>query len=277
MLESNKYISFAKGISLPVVFMLFLFLAQNFLSVPENIAPHLLGLMGGGLAIILSLVFLKLDKSNSKNIGLYKDSKTFKKLGVGIILGIGIAILMLAIAIFFSDLKVTRIQNANLTFVAFSMMAFFTLSFMEELVFRAYAFIKLYKHFGLRITQVVMAILFAFYHDLSGVTFFQQLMGPGVWALIFGVAAVWSDGIAFPIGLHAGLNVVLGILGLKQAHYAIWAIDYPQVPTAAALQQTENIGMMLQFVLLLVGILLTEWLIRSKHAQKNTVYVMDKT
>jgi membrane protease YdiL (CAAX protease family) len=47
-------------------------------------------------------------------------------------------------------------------------LTFLPISFMEELGFRAYPFIKLHKRFGLRITQLIVAIVFALYHVVGG-------------------------------------------------------------------------------------------------------------
>jgi hypothetical protein len=109
-----------------------------------------------------------------------------------------------------------------------------------------------------------MAILFAWYHDFTGVTLLNQLLGPGTWALIYGVSAVWSKGLAFPTGLHMAINVVLALVGQKDSRHAIWNLEYTTEITPVLRAQTEHIGLIMQLCILLIGIILTEYFRRKK-------------
>lgn len=124
-------------------------------------------------------------------------------------------VLMLFIVLNFTGLELIYNTNSNVASTLFWMLAFFPLAFREEIIFRGYAFIKINKNIGLWPAQILTAILFAWYHDFTGATFFNQLLGPGVWASIYGIAAVWLKGLAFPTGLHMALNVVLASVGQK--------------------------------------------------------------
>ena len=102
----------------------------------------------------------------------------------------------------------------------------------------------------------------------------NQLMGPGIWAIIFGWAAVRSDGIAFPTGIHIAANVLQAVLGMKEDMYAIWNIEYTKEITPAMKSQTETIGIIIQILLLATGIILTEvYLRKKKNSSKNTYYI----
>jgi len=39
------------------------------------------------------------------------------------------------------------------------------------------------------------------------------ISGPGIWALVFGLGAAWSKGIALPTGIHVALNLSQQVVG----------------------------------------------------------------
>ena len=202
------------------------------------------------------------------------QSDTFKKFSVGCLLGVAIAVVMFGLILLFTDLKIEQ-NGADINLWAmFWLLLFLPLSFMEELAFRGYAFIKLNKIIGPRLTLIITAIIFAYYHDTTGATFLTQLLGPGIWGIIYGLAAIWSDGIALPTGLHAAVNVVQAFLGMKQDkyQYAIWEIVYPTEVTDAMQAHTEIVGISVQFLLLTFGIFLMEWFLRKRNKQTVNKY-----
>ncbi|MEL7534100.1 MAG: hypothetical protein AAFN10_22520, partial [Bacteroidota bacterium] len=123
-------------------------------------------------------------------------------------------------------------------------------------------FIKLHKAFGLRLTQVFLAILFAFYH-LGEDTIATIFLGPGVWAFVYGMAAVYSKGIALPTGLHFGANFVLAILGDKKGIDPILIVDYVEEASPEMIAHTETLGILIQLVLFLAALIAMEMYIRN--------------
>jgi hypothetical protein len=90
-------------------------------------------------------------------------------------------------------------------------------------------------------------------------------LGPSVWALIFGVTAIWSKGLAFPIGLHMAINVLLALVGQKDARHDIWNLEYSNAVTPELTSETDTIGLAMQIVVLLIGIALTEYFRRKER------------
>jgi len=113
-----------------------------------------MGIICSGIAWSLTHLFLKFDGLSFSQIGLKWQSDTLKKFFVGCLIGVAIAIIMLGIVVLFTDLKIERnaIPNNPLTF--FWLLLFIPLSFMEELAFRGYAFIKLNKAIGPRLCLI---------------------------------------------------------------------------------------------------------------------------
>jgi membrane protease YdiL (CAAX protease family) len=82
----------------------------------------------------------------------------------------------------------------------------------EELLFRGYAFQRLVRAIGVWPGIVVSATLFGIYHlfgsGMWGMGAFFQLAMPTMGGIVFGWAAVRTNGLALPIGLHLGGNWV---------------------------------------------------------------------
>lgn len=165
---------------------------------------------------------------------------------------------MIHILLIASDYSLVANPNVNTGKAITGLVGFIFLALKEEIVFRGYPFLKLQKIFRLRIIQIVIAILFAYYHDETGATLLLQLMGPGVWELIYGIASVWSKGIAMPTGIHAAVNMVLALVGTNHEVFAIWNIEAAD-ENAETLAQFNSFRMILQVLLFLLGIGLTEW------------------
>ncbi len=271
-----------KSIILAILFPLLWILSINLIyflpiQVAEDFKWFIAGILGSILALLITYIYLRIDKSSFKQIGLLWDSKTLKFFTKGIFIGSLITIIMLGILIMFSDLEIIRNKDANIPMALFWMLAFIPLAFMEELAFRGYAFIKLTKLIGLRYTIIITSILFAYYHDASGATFAHQLLGPGIWGIIYGVCAIWSDGLAVPTGIHVAANIIQGALGMKDDKYAIWIIDYSTEATEAMQTQTNNLGLGIQVLLLIFGIFITEWYIRVRKKKNINVYYCDSS
>ena len=165
---------------------------------------------------------------------------------------------MLVVLIACSALEMNLNQNIDMYAVGIGVLPVFLLAYMEEVIFRGYAFSKVHKQLGIWPAQILLGLLFVWYHDFTGATFFQQLLGPGVWALLFGLVTLRSNGIAYATGLHMALNVIQGFVGLKENREAIWSLEYSQSITTELQSQTETIGISLQIMVLLIGIILTE-------------------
>lgn len=259
----NKFIQTLSALILPISFILILVLLNT---IPlTNINKYGTGsIIITIIAIIITFIALKIDQKTFRQIDFYLDRKTPIRFSIGFVLGLTITIVMLVIIINFSSIEIKYNENANIQTVLFWLLAFFPLAFMEEIIFRGYAFSKIYKNIGIWPAQILMAILFAWYHDFTGLTFLNQLLGPGIWALIYGIAAVWSKGLALPTGLHMAINVVLALVGEKDSRHAIWNLEYTTEITPIIKAQTESIGLAMQITILITGIILTEYYRRSK-------------
>ena len=83
----------------------------------------------------------------------------------------------------------------------------------EEIAFRGYGFWRLTRIAGFWLAQAVVATLFAVSHlTLGGYKLIPALVGNVTGSVLYGVAFASTRGIAAPIALHSGWNIVQHLL-----------------------------------------------------------------
>ena len=249
-----------------LVFMLLLFVSGSvfgsfFTGIKER---WVYGILGTVSAFGTTYLFLHFEKKKLIDIGLGWQKNTITKFIVGLALGLAIFILILCIFFIFTDLQ---LQRSHEQFTGYSFLGYLTiipLALMEEVAFRGYPLISLQKKFGFRATQLILAIAFALYHIVQGWSIPVALLGPGIWAFVFGLAAIWSKGIAVPTGIHVALNVIQPLIGMKSGTYvSVWMLDHPKVVSAQMLAKTETVGFIISFLILAGALVFTEVYIRK--------------
>lgn len=265
MTFKNKALSFIKSIAFIATYLFFgALLSPVKYMLPDQYERYAQGILGTIGVLITVLIFLKLEKKSFKDYGLNWEKKTVKKFGIGLLLGIGLALLMMLSQISFSNLQLSLNEDVSLGPFLLWSLAFIPLAFMEEVAFRSYPLLKLNQAFGFRSTQIILAILFAAYHMFMMWGVKESLLGPGIWALAYALAAVMSKGIAVPTGLHFGLNFVQSVLGGQKGIKPLWEINYPENVTEMAILRNEQFGLGIQILLLLLCITATEMHIRKR-------------
>lgn len=259
----NKFIHISTALILPIAFIIAL-IFMNIIPLPSIDKYGFGSLIALAISIFITYLWLKKSKQSFKEAGITWERKTLKKFLIGFIIGIGITILLLAITFYFSELKLVYNKESNISWILLWLLAFLPLAFMEEIIFRGPAFIKINNKVGIWPAQILFALLFTWYHDFTGLTFLDQLLGPGIWALIYGIAAISTKGLAFPTGLHMAINVVLAIVGQKDDRHAVWNIELAKELTEMQ-YQPDTIGLILQISILIIGIILTEYYRRNRR------------
>ncbi len=255
--------------SIIVFVVIFMLLSQFKHFIPDKFERLAHGIIGTVVSLATIWFFLKMEKSTFKEYGLNWEKTTIKKFIIGIVIGIVLSLLMIFSQVLFSGLEITLSDYQNITYFIIWIPAIIILGFMEEVAFRSYAFVKLNRIFGLRITQVVIAILFALYHVIMGWSIGIAFLGPGIWALAFGLTAVVSNGISMPTGLHSGVNIVLALFVGKLNIDSIWTIDFPTEASESMIKGNENFGIGIQICLLVLCIIATELYLRKKKTRAN--------
>ncbi len=259
----TKFMQILSALMLPISFIMILMILNALPFIPLS-RYGFGGVLLTAVALSLTYIATKKDKTTFKKIDFSLEPKTPIRFAFGFFIGFIITIIMLVIIIKFSSLEINFNKETHIPTVLFWLLAFFPLAYMEEIIFRGYTFTKVYNNYGIWPAQILFALLFTWYHDFTGATFFNQLLGPGIWAFIYGITAIWSKGIAFPTGIHMAINVVLALAGQKDERHTLWNLEFSEEITPLLKNQTDNIGLIMQLVILIIAILLTEYYRKKK-------------
>lgn len=265
----TKVVAIFKMVAFWALFWALLFLVGTVISpfFPASWERFIYGIFGTLGAALVTWAFIRNEKQSAAAYGLTWQRDTPLKFLFGLAIGTGIFLLIILLLLSFSSIQLHLNDAPWNPWSLVGLLAVVPLALMEELAFRAYPFIRLNQIFGLRITQFIVAVAFAGHHIIQGWDVATAFLGPGTWALVFGLAAVWSKGIALPTGIHVALNVIQQLLGMKSSNYAsVWVMEHPVNATAADIDHTNHIGLISQILVLLGGILLTEYYLRKKQA-----------
>ena len=254
----------------PILFMLvftgLLFLCGNARSLfPSAYSFLAYGILGSLAGLVTARIFQRNRQPSFASMGLGWEKKTLLRFVLGSLIGLVIFVLILFVLLQFSELTIRYHPQSSATDYLFLYLPILPLALMEEIGFRSYPQQKLYQAYGPWISQLVIAVAFGLYHVLNGWSLLSSFAGPFVWAFVFGLAAIWSRGIAVPTGIHFVLNVLQSITGMKGTKGAIWILDYPPGTNPVLMERTDRIGLFIQVAVLVVALLATYWYTRRNR------------
>jgi membrane protease YdiL (CAAX protease family) len=231
--------------------------SQSGATFPSHVHRFTFGIFGTVVALFVTWIFLKSENKSFVEYNLFWTKGTLYKFLKGLAIGIVSFSLITLILGMFAGLKIQKTTETINPWMWFWYLAILPAAFMEEIIFRSYPLLKLSRALGLRLTQLIISIAFALYHIPLGWSILTAFLGPGIWALIFGIAAIRSKGIALPTGIHVGLNLVLSILGMSHGVESFFVTSQSE--------STSNtiVNLITRIMVLLAGILLTEFYIRK--------------
>jgi len=212
-------------------------------------------------ALFITWIFLTWEKSSFASIGLVWEKGTPFRFFIGLMTGSCLFFVAVLILLAGGSGELQRVPRAGDVYTFISLLTFIPLGIMEEIAFRSYSLVRLNQVFGLRISLLIIAFAFALYHISMGWSVYVAFGGPFVWSFVFGLAAVWSRGIALPAGIHISVNILQTILGLHGNKGVLWTVSFPENHPA----RTEIVGLSVQFLLLATSVMAMEFFIRRKQ------------
>lgn len=244
-----------------------LFVALTFFKsfIPEKFERFTHGIIGTIAAIFVTYVFLKFDKKSFADINLKWEKTTLKNFCIGVLIGIGIMGSLSLIVIYFSGFQIETNSNSNILKFLFWSLAFLPLAFMEEIGFRAYPLVILKDKAGIRYSIIITSVLFALYHIVNGWTIQNSFLGAGVWGIIYGLAAIYSKGIAMATGIHYAANVTTSLFDNSSNSFNLWDIKPANGLTMENYEPNQMMILLPQIIMLLLSIICMEWYIRKKN------------
>jgi membrane protease YdiL (CAAX protease family) len=244
---------------------LFIILSFTKSSIPDKFERISHGIIGTIAALLTTFLFLKFDKKSFADIGLKFKKTTLTKFFLGVAIGIGIMGLLAISVIYFSNFKIELNKNSSILNFLFGTLPLIPLAFLEEVGFRAYPLIILKDKIGIRNSILITSILFALYHIANGWTIQNSFLGAGVWGIIYGLAAIYSNGISMPTGMHYAANLTTSAFGISNTSFNIWVLKQKNGMTLENYQSSQLTTLIPQISALLLGIICMEWYLRKKN------------
>jgi membrane protease YdiL (CAAX protease family) len=182
---------------------------------PKPWSDILLGVAATIGVFVLTIVFSRWEKLTLNDIGVLPRKQTIPLLTGGFAIGLFLAITHTLLVITFGKVTWTYAPQTSLVSILLTLFLYLILALREELAFRGYALRSLAYAIGPWKAQGMIALIFALEHLAGGYTLKQAFLGAGTGAILFGMAALKSKGIALPVGLHAAWNFGQWATGLK--------------------------------------------------------------
>ncbi|WP_430899166.1 MULTISPECIES: CPBP family intramembrane glutamic endopeptidase [unclassified Paraflavitalea] len=217
------------------------------------------------VAFGISYVFIKQDRRSWKEIGVSLQSSSIPNFLKGVLFGIFIMGTLVLAVVLFSSFSIHTNTNASLLNFLLSTAVLLPLAYMEELAFRGYPLLILKEGTSTRIALVSTSILFALYHIANNWTFQTAFLGAGVWGVVYGIAALYSKGLAMPTGLHYAANLTTSAFSVKSGGAALWVLTTKSGSSLEEYQASELETLLQQLGLLIFAILVMESYIRFER------------
>lgn len=187
-------------------------LTQNILF---KFTDHLSILSATILTFILILLFLKWEKFNPNNAGIIPGKYSISRFLCGYIIGFGMAVLQVLIVLSYGHIQFKLVPKISIIDILSPLLLYFLVACREELAFRSYSLRSLNVVLGPILALIIIGIIFIIEHVLGGMTWEMAILGSGTGAILFGVCALKTKGLALSLGLHSAWNFGQWIFGFK--------------------------------------------------------------
>jgi len=165
----------------------------------------------------LTLLFLRWDGWSLSDVGLDLIAKSVPHMLLGV--GIGFALVALQEWLLYAGGHIhwTYVSPSSpASWLLLGVTAYFLLALREEIAFRAYPLRRLEEDLGLWASLLIVGLVFALEHLAGGLSWSRSLLGPFAGAILFGMAALATRGIAVPLGIHFAFNLGQWLMGQKE-------------------------------------------------------------
>jgi len=164
----------------------------------------------------LTFAFVRWDGLQLRDVGTAVSAHTVPQLLLGFVIGSALVALQIVtvLAGAHTHWVVGPHQPFGVTLLA--LVGYFALALREELAFRGYPLRRLESAWGTWGALLLIAGVFTLEHTASGWSWSRSLLGPPAGALLFGIAALSTRGIAVPLGIHAAFNFGQWFVGQKE-------------------------------------------------------------
>jgi Predicted metal-dependent membrane protease len=184
-------------------------------NLPIEWSQHLLLLITTIIAFILTILFVRWEGLTLSAVGVIPGKHTSSRLLIGFLIGTGISLLQPALVMLSGKVNLVYNSGTGISLIVSHFLLYLLVACREEIAFRGYPLRSLNYSIGPFWAQVIIAIIFSLEHVAGGMTWLNAIIGSGTGAILFGVAALRTKGLALSTGLHMAWNFGQWVIGFK--------------------------------------------------------------
>jgi uncharacterized protein len=170
-------------------------------------------------AVANSIVLRIYERGQLADIGLEWTAASRRNLAVGILGGIGAALVVLVLPLLVRAAYLEPVPNEHFRWPS-------ALFVSIEMLFRGYMFQVLVKAIGPFATILPMSVLFGLAHSDNLNFSWLALLNTVLWGVVLGYAFLLSGDLWLPIGLHFGWNWTLPWFGANLSGFTMGVTGY---------------------------------------------------
>jgi membrane protease YdiL (CAAX protease family) len=179
-------------------------------------------------AVANSIVLRIYERGQLADIGLEWTAASRRNLAVGVLGGIGAALIVLVFPLLVRVADIEPVPNEHFRWPSAVFVSIVLLfgAVGEEMLFRGYMFQVLVKAIGPFATILPMSVLFGLAHSDNLNFSWLALLNTVLWGIVLGYAFLLSGDLWLPIGLHFGWNWTLPWFGANLSGFTMGVTGY---------------------------------------------------
>ncbi len=187
-------------------------LAKN---IAIQFADHVSILSATVLTFLLILLFLKWEKLRLSDVGILPGKFSISRFLCGYIIGFCMAVSQALIVLAYGHFQLKLVPQISMIDMLSPLLLYLLIACREELAFRSYSLRSLNISLGPVWALTIIGIIFIVEHVAGGMNWKMAVLGSGAGAILFGVSALKTKGLALSLGLHSAWNFGQWTFGFK--------------------------------------------------------------
>lgn len=184
-------------------------------NISHSINDHLSILSATILTFLLIIIFLKWEKLKLTDVGIIPGKHSISRFFYGYIIGYSMAGLQALVVLMYGHFQLKLVSNISFFDILSPLLLYFLIACREELAFRSYSLRRLNISLGPILALIIIGVIFIVEHVAGGMTWRFAILGSGAGAVLFGVSALKTKGLALSLGLHSAWNFGQWTFGFK--------------------------------------------------------------
>jgi uncharacterized protein len=179
------------------------------------INDHLSILSATILTFLLIILFLKWEKLKLTDVGIIPGKYSISRFFYGYIIGFCMAGMQAFSVLMYGHFQLKLVPHISFFDILSPLLLYFLIACREELAFRSYSLRSLNISLGPILALIIIGVIFIVEHVAGGMTWRTAILGSGAGAILFGISALKTKGLALSLGLHSAWNFGQWTFGFK--------------------------------------------------------------